>query len=107
MDFEKLIHYILNRKGLSTIMEINNSFNKIGENIDVSTQSLLEQRLKLNPEVFVELNREYLQIFYKKYKDTDVKTYKGYILKPIDGSDFEIPNTKKSRDEFGRVQAIA
>lgn len=46
MDFEKLIHYILNRKGLSTIMEINNFFNKIGENIDVSTQSLLEQRLK-------------------------------------------------------------
>lgn len=107
MDFEKLIHYILNRRGLSTIMEINNFFNKIGENIDMSAQSLLEQRLKLNPEVFIELNREYLEVFYKKYKDTDVKTYKGYILKAIDGSDFEIPNTKKSRDEFGRVQGTA
>lgn len=105
MDFEKLMHYILNKKGLSTNMEINNFFNKIDEDTDMSAQSLLDQRLKLKPEVFVELNEDYLKGFYSEYRDTDVKNYKGYILKAIDGTDFEIPNTEKSKDAFGRVKA--
>lgn len=105
MDFEKLIHYILNKKGLSTNMEINNFFNKIDEDTEISVQSLLDQRLKLKPEVFVELNEDYLKGFYSEYRDTDVKNYKGYILKAIDGTDFEIPNTEKSKDAFGRVKA--
>ena len=105
MDFEKLIHYILNKKGLCTNMEINNFFNKINEDTDMSAQALLDQRLKLNPEVFVDLNNEYLQGFYEEYKDTDVKTYKGYILKAIDGSDFELPNTNKIRGKYGQVSS--
>ena len=105
MDFEKLIHYILNKKGLCTNMEINNFLNKINEDTDMSAQALLDQRLKLNPEVFVDLNNEYLQGFYEEYKDTDVKTYKGYILKAIDGSDFELPNTNKIREKYGQVSS--
>lgn len=105
MDFERLIHYILNKKGLCTNMEINNFFNKIDEDTDMSAQALLDQRLKLNPEVFVDLNNEYLQGFYEEYKDTDVKTYKGYILKAIDGSDFELPNTNKVREKYGQVSS--
>lgn len=105
MDFEKLIHYILNKKGLSTNMEINNFFNKINEDTDMSAQALLDQRLKLKPEVFVELNEDYLKGFYSEYRESDVKNYKGYILKAIDGTDFEIPNTEKSKDAFGRVKA--
>lgn len=105
MDFEKLIHYILNKKGLSTNMEINNFFNKINEDTDMSVQALLDQRLKLKPEVFIELNEDYLKGFYSEYRETDVKNYKGYILKAIDGTDFEIPNTEKSKEAFGRVKA--
>lgn len=105
MDFEKLIHYILTKKGLCTNMELNNFFDKINEETEMSAQALLDQRLKLNPDVFVDLNRAYLQGFFDEYKDTDVKTYKGYILKAIDGSDFEIPNTKNAKDTFGRIKA--
>ena len=105
MDFEKLIHYILNKKGLSTNMEINNFFNKINEDTPLSLQALLDQRLKLKAEVFVELNEDYLKGFDSEYRETDVKNYKGYILKAIDGTDFEIPNTEKSKDAFGRVKA--
>ena len=105
MDFEKLIYYILNKKGLCTNMEINNFFNKIDEDTDMSAQALLDQRLKLNPEVFVDLNIEYLQGFYEEYKNTDVKTYKGYILKAIDGSDFELPNTSKVKERYGQVSS--
>ena len=104
MDFERLIHYILNKKGLSTNMEICNFFDKIDEETDMSTQALLDQRLKLKPEIFVDLNEDYLKGFYNEYRETDVKNYKGYILKAIDGTDFEIPNTEKSKDTFGRVK---
>lgn len=104
MDFERLIHYILNKKGLSTNMEICNFFDKIDEETDMSAQALLDQRLKLKPEIFVDLNEDYLKGFYNEYRETDVKNYKGYILKAIDGTDFEIPNTEKSKDTFGRVK---
>lgn len=104
MDFERLIHYILNKKGLSTNMEICNFFDKIDEETDMSAQALLDQRLKLKPEIFVDLNEDYLKGFYNEYRKTDVKNYKGYILKAIDGTDFEIPNTEKSKDTFGRVK---
>ena len=104
MDFERLIHYILNKKGLSTNMEICNFFDKIDEETDMSAQALLDQRLKLKPKIFVDLNEDYLKGFYSEYRETDVKHYKGYILKAIDGTDFEIPNTEKSKDTFGRVK---
>lgn len=102
MGFTKLINYILNKKGLSTNMEINNFYNKINEDNTISSQSLLDQRLKLNPEVFIYLNNNYLKLFYNEHKD-EVKTYKNYILKAIDGSDFEIPNTKESKKVYGTI----
>ena len=104
MDFVKLIHYILNKRGLSTNMEINNFFYKIDEDTNMTAQALLDQRLKLKAEAFVELNEVYLKGFYSEYRDKGVKDYKGYILKAIDGTDFEIPNTERSKDAFGRVK---
>lgn len=102
MGFKKLIKYILNKKGLSTNMEINNFYDDINEDENISNQSLLDQRLKLNPEVFILLNNDYLKLFYQNHKD-EVKLYKGYLLKAIDGSDFEIPNTKEAKKIYGSV----
>lgn len=83
-------------------MEINNFYNDSNEEENISNQSLLDQRLKLNPEVFITLNKDYLKLFYQDHKE-EVKLYKGYLLKAIDGSDFEIPNTKKSKKWYGTV----
>lgn len=69
MGFTKLINYILNKKSLSTNMEINNFYNKINEGNTISSQSLLDQRLKLNLEVFIYLNNNYLKLFYNEHKD--------------------------------------
>ena len=44
--------YILNKEGLSTNMEINNFYNDMNEDENISNQSLLNQRLKLNHDVF-------------------------------------------------------
>ena len=103
MGLKKLMKYILNKKGLTTSMEINNFYNDIKEEENISNQSLLDQRLKLNPEVFITLNTDYLRLFYQEHKE-EVKLYKGYLLKAIDGSDFEIPNTKEAKTVYGTVE---
>lgn len=104
MNFERLVNYILNKKGLCTNMEINNFFEKIKKEEEMTAQSLLSQRLKLNGEIFLEMNKVYLKGFYDEYRGTeDVKTYKGYLLKGIDGSDFELPNTERCKKRYGSV----
>lgn len=98
-----IVMYELNKKGLSSKMEILN-FNDIKYVKDISSPGLFKQREKLNPEVFIYLIQLTLKDFYVEHKD-EVKTYKGYIIKAIDGSDFEIPNTPVARKLYnGNLQ---
>lgn len=97
-----IILYELNKKGLSSKMEILN-FNDINDIQDISSPGLFKQREKLNPEAFIYLMQLSLKEFYINYKK-EVKTYKGYVLTGIDGSDFEIPNTKASRENYNGKQ---
>lgn len=95
---KELIYYNLNRKGLTSKMEIE-EFIDICNIKEISSPGFLKQREKLNPEVIEYLNEESMKLFYNEYKN-EVKTYKGYIIVAEDGSDFEIPNTRKTRKEF-------
>lgn len=97
-----LVLYELNKRGLSTKMEILN-FNNINYVENVSAPALFKQREKLNPEAFTYLIQESLKNFYTNYKK-EVKTYKGYILEAVDGSDFEVPNTPKAREKYNGKQ---
>jgi hypothetical protein len=83
-------------------MEILN-FNNINYVENVSAPALFKQREKLNPEAFTYLIQESLKNFYTNYKK-EVKTYKGYILEAVDGSDFEVPNTPKAREKYNGKQ---
>jgi len=93
-----LIYYNLNRKGLSSKMEIE-EFIDICKIDEISTPGFFKQREKLNPKVIEYLNNESMKLFYNNFKK-EVKTYKGYVLVSEDGSDFEIPNTIKTRTDF-------
>lgn len=97
-----LVLYQLNKKGLSSKMEILN-FNDIHYVKNISSPGLFKQREKLNPDAFTYLIQESLKDFYGKF-ESEVKTFKGYVLKAIDGSDFEIPNTKIAREKYNGKQ---
>lgn len=66
---------------------------------NVSSPALLKQREKLNEDVFKYLNDESMKDFYIKFKQ-EVKTFKGYLISAIDGSDFEVPNTKQTCQRY-------
>lgn len=70
---------------------------------DVSDVALLKQREKLNEEVFKDLNKPSLGDFYKLFPD-EVKTFKGYILTAIDGSDCEVPILKSQGTNIKQKQ---
>lgn len=103
MSPKNIVLYELNKKGLTTKMEILN-FNDINDVQDISSPGLFKQREKLKPNVFVYLMQNALKSFYIDYKN-EVKTYKRYVLTGIDGSDFEIPNTISARKKYnGKLQ---
>lgn len=96
---KELIIYNMNKKGLSSKME-EYQFFKITGYESISTPGMLKQREKLNPEIFTHLNDGLLNVYYNDCKE-EMKLYKGYILTATDGSEFEIPNTKVSKENFG------
>lgn len=98
-----LILYTLNNRGKTTKMELYDFIQEY--NIDeVSMPALLKQREKLNENIFKKLTKEALVRFYKEFPQ-EVKTYNGYILGAIDGSDCEVPNTKETRERYKSINS--
>lgn len=101
MNFKDYVWYLIFQKGRTASMELdeylkhkNNTYK-----ISISKQAFSKQRLNIKPEIFIDLYKDYLNDFYINSKD-EVKTYKGYHVLAIDGSMFEIPNTKELRELF-------
>ena len=101
MGFRDFIWYLTFQKGRTTSMELDEYLkNKNGTyEISISKQAFSKQRLNLKPKIFIDLYKDYLIDFYHNYPK-EVKTYKGYQVFAIDGSMFEIPNTKELREEY-------
>ena len=77
---QDIILYELNKKGLSSKMEIVN-FNNINDVKDISSPGLFKQREKLNPEAFIYLMQISLKEFYVGYKNDHKETYDGQSSK--------------------------
>lgn len=58
---------------------------------------------KLNYIISVINLRKYSIGFYNEFPD-EIKLFKEYILTAIDGSDFEIPNTKLTRENYNSTK---
>lgn len=102
MPFENVVYYNLNKKGLTSKMEIV-EFNEIINGVDISSPAVLKQREKLNADIYKEMQTVNLKDFYNDYKE-EVKLFKGYILTATDGSDFEIPNTNITRVNYNSTK---
>ncbi len=60
----------LSKKGLTTTFELRNYFKEKGDlSMQLSVQGYLQQRKRLNPEIFPYLNRKYLMDFYRSDED--------------------------------------
>jgi len=99
MPLHDILTCTLAKKGLSTAMEVRQYFQAAGkEEQTVSKQGYLQQRQKLNPEVFKMLNTDYLKSFYE---GKEAVLWNGYIVCADDGSRAEIPNSEENRKAYG------
>lgn len=101
MNFENVVLYGLNKRGLTSKMEIED-FTDLINMTNISSPAVLKQRLKLNGKIYLDMLQENLIGFYEEFKD-EVKLFNGYILSAIDGSDFEISNTKRTRKKYNEL----
>lgn len=101
MEFTDFVWYLIMQKGRTTSMELDEYLkSKNGTyEISISKQAFSKQRQNLNPQIFIDIYKDYLMDFYHNYPE-EIKTYKGYKVCAIDGSLIEIPNTKELRKEY-------
>ena len=100
ITFSDILLMTYNKQAKTTSMEIRfyEKNMKGKEKVEYTNEAYLKQRRILNPEVFKEGNKIYLQDFYNR---KNVILNKNYVVMAIDGSKFEIPNTPQNRDFFG------
>lgn len=103
MGFKETMLFILNMEKKSIQIELNNFFDKILKRDDtISKQAYLEARQKIDPKAFIELNNAITNNIYNECED--IELWNGFRLSGIDGSIFEIPDTKALREEFGYIK---
>ena len=100
MPLKDIILCCLAKKGLTTVFELRNYFRQRNNGMKISKQGYLQQRKRLNPDVFSSLNDEYLMDFYNS---GEAELWNGYLLLAIDGSKAEVPNSKENRERFGAI----
>lgn len=101
MEFTDFVWYLIMQKGRTTSMELDEYLkNKNGTyEISISKQAFSRQRQNINPQIFIDIYKDYLIDFYNNYPK-EINKFKGYHVCAIDGSLFEIPNTKELREEY-------
>jgi len=99
MPLKDVILSVLSKKGLTTAIELREYFKDKCEQTSITVQGYLEQRKKLNYEVFKYLNGEYLRDYYTL---KEPKLWNGCVVLAIDGSKAEVPNSDENRKAFGK-----
>ncbi|WP_035290061.1 IS4 family transposase [Clostridium sp. KNHs214] len=100
MGFKETMLFMLNMINKSLQVELNNFFEVILKREDtISKQAFSENRQKINPNAFIELNDKIVDVIYEECDE--YKLWNGYRLTAIDGTTIELPNTETLRNEFG------
>lgn len=104
MGFKETILFMLNMINKSLQVELNDFFEVILKRKDtISKQAFSENRQKINPNAFIELNDRIVDVIYKECDQ--YKLWNGYRLTAIDGTTIELPNTENLGNEFGYAKS--
>ena len=97
MSFVDIILFILNNKGKTLTIELNDYMGKQGKE-HITKQAFSKQRQNINPEIFKKLNADYIKMIYE---EREIFKYKGYIVLAVDGSMIEMPNSPELKEYYG------
>ena len=98
MPLHDLLLSMINRKGLTLTLELRNYMKTAHPGSSISKPGYLKQRMKLNPDAFLELYKYHNRNFYS---ESGFLTYNGYIILAADGSDINIPTTDETLKLYG------
>ena len=95
MPLDDLTFSMINRKGISLKLELRGYMNISHPGTQISNPGYLKQRMKLNPEAFVDLYQFHNRNFYSD-PDAELYTMNGFLVLAADGSDVNIPTTPET-----------
>ena len=100
MPLDDLAFSMINRKGLTLKLELRGYMNISHPGTQISKPGYLKQRMKLNPEAFVDLYQFHNKNFYSD-PDTELYTVNGFLVLAVDGSNVNLPTTPETLDVYG------
>ena len=100
MPPDDLAFSMINRKGLTLKLELRGYMNISHPGTQISKPGYLKQRMKLNPEAFVDLYQFHNKNFYSD-PETELYTFNGFLVLAADGSDINIPTTPETIAIYG------
>lgn len=100
LPLDDLAYSMINRKGITLKLETRGYMNIAHPGTQISKPGYLKQRMKLNPEAFVDLFQFHNKNFYSD-PDTEPYTYNGFLVLAADGSKINIPTTAETLELYG------
>lgn len=100
MPVDDLAFSMINRKGLTLKLELRGYMNISHPGMQISKPGYLKQRMKLNPEAFVDLYKFHNRNYYSD-PETELYTLNGFLVLAVDGSDINIPTTPETLRIYG------
>jgi len=101
LPFTSIVYFLLNSVKQTLQKEITSFIHLISSHKNVSKSAFCQQRVKLKPEAFIELNDVLINEFYT---DNEFEKWEGFRLLGIDGSKLVLPKSKEIREEFGELK---
>ena len=102
MPLDDLTYSMINRKGLTLKLELRGYMNISHPGTQISKPGYLKQRMKLNPEAFVDLYQFHNKNYYSD-PETELYTLNGFLVLAADGSDINIPTTPETLALYGNA----
>ena len=100
MPPDDLAFSMINRKGLTLKLELRGYMNISHPGTQISKPGYLKQRMKLNPEAFVDLYQFHNRNFYSD-PEAELYTINGFLVLAADGSNINVPTTPETMAAYG------